>query len=107
MEIKEWLSRHPLINAYSIEKALGLPIGTIKKGRNVPEKYLGAIGELLREYGYDTLVEKEKPVEVIKTVTGSKYFTRKGSGGILICYREGIVRPVQGIPDDTPVTLGG
>jgi hypothetical protein len=107
MDIKEFLRSHPLINAYSIEKALGLNVGTIRLNseRAIPEMHLAAIKELLSPYGY---AEGAKELPVVKQVeksTGSKYFTRKGKDGSYICYKDVIVRPVMGIPDDTPVYL--
>jgi len=104
MKIEDYLISHPLINAYSIEKALGMPIGTIRKGKHIPEKYHEAIAGLLSAYGYGSGVVKEKPVEVIRQATGM--FTRLGKGGSLICHLDVIVKPVQDIPDNTPVTLG-
>jgi hypothetical protein len=70
----------------------------------VPEKYREVIAGLLSAYGYGSGVVKEKPVEVIRQATGM--FTRLGKGGSLICHLDVIVKPVQDIPDNTPVTLG-
>jgi hypothetical protein len=75
--MEEYLKNHPLINITSIEKALGLTHGTLRKGKPIPERHLDRITELLRSYGYDSTVEKEKPAEVIKTTTGKEYVVRR------------------------------
>ena len=116
MEIEDYLKSHLLINPYSIEKELGMPIGTIRLGRHIPDKYREKITELLSDYGYNVSVEKEKPAEVVKTTTGKRYYTVKegklysiktdveekrwdGKMGI-------VTRKVDDIPDGTTVTLG-
>ena len=119
MKIEEWLRDHPLINAYSVEKALGMPIGTIKKGRSIPEKYLEAIAGLLSSYGYgrDVVVIKSAEMVAVLPVTTkkaeSKYYTVKE--GKLYAIKEdveekrwdgkmGIVtRKVDNVPDGSIV----
>jgi hypothetical protein len=100
MEIEDYLVSHPLINAYSIEKALRIPVGTIRVGKHIPDKWRGMIGELLSGYGYVAGVVPR----VVKKASG--YFTRKGKEGSYICYRDKFVRPVLGIADGTVVELG-
>ena len=92
MEIHEFLSSRPLLKIYSIEKALGIPRGTIRRGKPVPEKYREGMSGMLRAYGYSG--------------GDSRYFTRSDTHGVYICYMDGIVKRKRDIADDTPVELG-
>jgi hypothetical protein len=73
MEIKEFLKSHPFINAYSVEKALGIPVGTIRVNseRPIPEKYRAMIIESLNNYvpireHVVVPVEKMPPMPVVE-----------------------------------------
>lgn len=76
-EIKQWFREHPMLNVYSVEKELGLPIGTIRinSDRGIPVKYLHQIEECLKPYGYRSetvgVVKVEIPVEKKEVVVGA------------------------------------
>jgi hypothetical protein len=116
MDIKEFLKSHPLINCYSIDKALGLPVGTVRMNRPIPERHIGVIAGLLSAYGYDSGAVKEKPAEVIKQAVVSKYSIHKHRDGYMIKVESiekrwdgkigPVLRDVKDIQDNTPVILG-
>ena len=118
MEIHEWLKSHPAIKVYFIERTLGIPRGTIRLTRVVPEKYREAIAGLLREYGYDAPVVVQEvvrqPEMPIKKAESKYYTVREGK---LYAIKEdveekrwdgkmGIVtRKVDNIPDGATVVV--
>ena len=78
MDIKEFLKLHPLINCYSIDKALNLPVGTVRISRPIPERHIAAIQGLLSSYGYESGAIREKPAEVVRQTAGGYYTKKEG-----------------------------
>ena len=121
MEIHEWLSRHPAIKVYFIERTLGIPRGTIRLTRAVPEKYKSLVGGFLKDYGYGSSVVVIKAAEMVTVLpkavkkVENKYYTVKE--GKLYAIKEdveekrwdgkmGIVtRKVDDIPDGSTVVV--
>jgi hypothetical protein len=117
MEIKEFLKSHPLINPYSVEKALGIPTGTIRlnSDRKIPEKYQQLIIESLQNYNpiKTHVVEKKVPEITFKpTPAGQGYIVKRVKIGITdYAYKIGkmegkLFMSKNDIPDDTSVILG-
>ena len=79
MKIHEFLSTHPLISISSIERACNISHGTLRKGKDIPERFINQIASILKDYGYnaETSLEKPepmisvKPMETIKKVIES------------------------------------
>ena len=66
MTIVEFMDLHPMISISGIERELGLTKGTLRKGKEVPEKYRERIIVLLEGYGYNNIGSmKEKEEEVV------------------------------------------
>jgi len=85
MEIKEFFRSNPLIKPSAIEKALGIPHGTIRLNveRKIPEKYERLIIESLSRYEAiktHVVVKEEKFAPVpAEMPTGKKYVVRRVS----------------------------
>jgi hypothetical protein len=65
MNINEWLSTHEAISLHWIENKLSLSPGTIRKGRNIPERYIKDIETILKDYGYSDETSLDKPKQTI------------------------------------------
>jgi hypothetical protein len=79
MDIKEFLRENPLIRPSSIEKALGIPHGTIRLNneRGIPEKYQRLIIESLSNY---TAIKEHvvvKEVTPIPVKMGKEYVVKR------------------------------
>jgi hypothetical protein len=68
MEIKEFLERHPLISLSGIETALGITHGTLRKGKEIPDKFKEEVEGLMKGYGYGESVGSDVVKEVEKIV---------------------------------------
>jgi hypothetical protein len=117
MEIKEFLKSHPLINPYSVEKALGIPTGTIRlnSDRKIPEKYQRLIIESLANYNpIKTHVVEKVPEIVFKpTPTGRDLVVKRvyklGIGEFAFIFgkmENGIFKRDNDIQDGTKITVG-
>ena len=83
MNINEWLSTHEAISLHWIENKLSLSPGTIRKGRNIPERYIKDIETILKDYGYsaDNALEQPKQTTASKPIDNNfkQYTIVKGS----------------------------
>jgi uncharacterized protein YlzI (FlbEa/FlbD family) len=83
MEIKRFFMENPLIRPSSIEKALGIPHGTIRlnSGRKIPEKYEAMIIESLERYSAIKVHRVEStekiPEIVLKKPLGKEFIVKR------------------------------
>jgi hypothetical protein len=87
MDIKEYLREHPLISAFSIERTLGLPRGTIRlnSDRKIPVKYEAMILDSLSNYvaiREHVVKEKIEPISFKMPSVGKEYVLKKVKVGI-------------------------
>jgi hypothetical protein len=74
MTMLEFLSNHPLISITSIEKVCSIPHGTLRKGKDIPERYKSIVGELLSNYGFNAITKREeKTVDISHNVVSLDY----------------------------------
>lgn len=83
MDIKEFLREHLLISAFSVERTLGIPRGTIRlnNDRKIPEKYQQLIIESLSNYSpihtHVVVEEKKVPEMPVRMQSGDRYYVVK------------------------------
>lgn len=70
--VEEWLACHPLIKLKVIENILSMPVGTLRKGKTIPDKWVKQIEHLLSKYGYGYDVNQALPMTIPIEVTITK-----------------------------------
>jgi hypothetical protein len=66
MNINDFLNSHDLISISSIERKLGITKGTLRKDKDIPERLVQPITELLSQYGYGLVaICDTKPIDVV------------------------------------------
>jgi hypothetical protein len=62
MNITDYLNKHDLISISSIERKLNLTKGTLRKDKDVPEKLVQQITDLLSDYGLNSIAQCDKSI---------------------------------------------